>query len=73
MAAAVTANPFVDTRSQIMCGVSSGRDEDWPAWCIKFEAYCELIGFGTRMETAAGFAGPLPMSSLGHSSLDIAS
>ncbi len=67
-----TPSVFIDTRSQITCGTFSGKDEDWPAWCIKFEAYCDLVGFGAQMETAAGFAGPLPLSIFGPGSTDIA-
>ena len=59
------ASLFVDTKGQFSCQTFSGKDEDWPAWCIKFESYCELLGLGTQMEEAAEFVGSLHLGGFG--------
>ena len=59
------ADLFVDTRGQFACHTFSGKDEDWPAWCIKFESYLELVGLSTQLEEAAEFVGSLHFGGLG--------
>ena len=56
---------FDDTRGQFACHTFSGKDEDWPAWCTKFESYLELVGHSTQMKEAAEFVGSLHLGGLG--------
>ena len=71
-ATAIANNLFVDTRGQFSVSTFSGKDDDWPAWCVKFESYCELVGLGAQMEEAVVYSGSLSLAALGTRANDTA-
>ena len=52
MAAATRGGAVVDTRGDFKVPEFTGRNEDWPTWCVRFEAYAELAGWYDRLEIA---------------------
>eukprot|EP00971_Amphidinium_carterae_P103256 2043804-Amphidinium_carterae.1 len=44
----------VDTKALRHPGEFSGKDEDWPGWCFRWEAYTSLMGMEDEMTTALG-------------------
>ena len=64
---AVPGDQLVDRRIDMKLSRFSGRDEEWSDWCLRFEAYCGLMGYDRVMEGAAVHATPIAADTLGQS------
>ena len=47
------ASRVIDTRGEFKIATFGGDDDLWASWSLKFEAWCELMGWGTILDDAA--------------------
>ena len=48
----VAASSLADCRGDVKLLSFSGREQDWPSWCVKAEAFFTLVGWGEYVATA---------------------
>ena len=60
---------LVDTRLDLRTPCFGGDDAGWESWCLKFEAYCHLVGLGPSMDAAAERTDPIRTESMGDETL----
>ena len=62
---------ILDTRGEVRSKTFSGKGEEWVEWCVKFEGYCSLLGWGDFMDQAARHPDVVSNADIGPSALRV--